>query len=115
MDKYVGNFSSWDDVCEEFGPNYHTKLEYPEPADLIIAEYSFEGYEGDANVLWRNEDGTFGYVKGSHCSCYGLENQWSVEELTKEMIEHIIESNEKWDWSFWNKYADVVKEAINKE
>lgn len=116
MEKFEGDFVNWTSVQEAFGKGYIgycDGLDVPEPDNLIVADYHIDGYEGDANVLWRNDDGTFGYVSGCHCSCYGLEDQWEVEELTKEMIEKLIEANEKWSWSFWNRFADGIKAAIN--
>lgn len=87
MDKYREGFPDWNTVMTEFSEGYEeNNINMPEPEGLIWASYTYEGYEGDANVLWRNEDGTFGYVNGSHCSCYGLEGQWNVEEYTKETL-----------------------------
>jgi hypothetical protein len=114
--KYTGEFTSWKDVMEAFGPYGYIgsgeALTVPEPANLIIADYDLDGYEGEARVLWKNPEGTFGFVHGHHCSCYGLENQWEPEELTKEMIERFIEVNSKWSWTFWFRHAEVIKKAL---
>jgi hypothetical protein len=47
----------------------------------VFASYGGGSYEGDAFVLYQR-DGKLYEVSGSHCSCYGLESQWSPEETT---------------------------------
>lgn len=49
--------------------------------ELLIAYYNIEGYDGTAYVLYR-QDGKLYEVFGSHCSCYGLEEQWEPEEVS---------------------------------
>jgi len=48
--------------------------------NVLFAEYTYEDYEGYAFVLFE-KDGKLYEVHGSHCSCYGLENQWEPEEV----------------------------------
>lgn len=50
---------------------------------VIYAEYDIGDYCGDAHVLFVR-DGKLREVHGSHCSCYGLEGQWSEEETFPE-------------------------------
>lgn len=52
---------------------------------VLLASYAYENYEGDAFVLFRR-DGKLYEVNGSHCSCYGLEGQWSPEETSIEAL-----------------------------
>jgi hypothetical protein len=72
MDVFFGLFFDKEDVEEEF---------YVEIGDvqIIYAEYSYQDYEGEAFVLFV-EKGIIYEVNGSHCSCMGLEGQWSPEE-----------------------------------
>jgi hypothetical protein len=49
-------------------------------AEILIAKYHTGDYEGSSFVLLRRGVELF-EVNGSHCSCFGLENQWD-EELT---------------------------------
>lgn len=53
--------------------------------DILLATYRYEGYEGDAFVLFR-KDGKLFEVNGGHCSCYGLEGQWEPEETTIDAL-----------------------------
>lgn len=52
---------------------------------ILLASYENEDYEGYAYVLLTDGVNLF-EVHGSHCSCYGLEEQWDIEETTAESI-----------------------------
>lgn len=58
-----------------------------EGVHIIVASYTYESYEGDAFVLFE-QDGKLYEVNGGHCSCYGLEGQWSPEEADIKELEH---------------------------
>ena len=53
---------------------------------VLFAEYSHEGYEGSAIVVFVDSNGVLFEVHGSHCSCRGLEGQWSPEDTTASAI-----------------------------
>lgn len=54
--------------------------------EIIVAIYQREDYEGRAFVVFRQGEHVY-EVNGSHCSCYGLEGQWSAEEVdVKELL-----------------------------
>lgn len=59
--------------------------------EILLADYSYESYEGSAWVLYR-KDGKLFEVNGGHCSCYGLEGQWEPEETTVESIQHRVKN-----------------------
>jgi len=73
MKIYFGLFNGALDVIREF------RCEIPFGIEFIYASYDVEGYEGYAHVIYRL-NGKLYEVNGSHCSCYGLEGQWSPEE-----------------------------------
>lgn len=56
-----------------------------EGATILLASYTYENYSGAAFVLFE-KDGTLFEVNGSHCSCYGLEDQWEPEETSEEAL-----------------------------
>lgn len=60
---------------------------------IIFASYGYENYSGDAFVLII-VDGKLFEVNGSHCSCYGLEDQWDLEETSLKALKHRIEKGE---------------------
>ena len=57
---------------------------------IIVACYNCESYEGSAFILFE-KGGNLYEVNGSHCSCYGLEDQWRPEETSVELLKHRIE------------------------
>ena len=97
------NSSGWQRVQEEFGANE------PEPFKVIYANYEYECYSGDADVFWENSDGTYGYVSGGHCSCYGLEDQWEPEIYTAEQLRGQIE---RANYGFFARHADLIRSTL---
>lgn len=86
---YQGLFENWEDVQNAFEV-YDLKEEDIIP---LVAAYDVEDYEGYALVIyWQN--GKIYLVEGSHCSCYGLENQWEPEETFSEVLLHRIKHGE---------------------
>lgn len=65
---FFGDFKSKQDICKEFRiPDFE--------GQVIFAAYEYEDYSGSAEVIYVH-DGKFYMAHGSHCSCYGLEDQW---------------------------------------
>lgn len=76
--KYFGDWSEHSEVARDFvesGPTMATDDE------ILVAEYTYEDYSGSALVLYER-GGRLYEVQGGHCSCYGLEDQWSPEETS---------------------------------
>ncbi|MNX73904.1 hypothetical protein D3C86_1053200 [compost metagenome] len=88
MGLYLNDFSSLTDVVSNYGIS-HQELE---GANMILADYTYENYEGSSYVLFE-KDGKLYEVSGSHCSCYGLENQWEPEEVLLEELIKRIDTN----------------------
>lgn len=61
------------------------KISKPKGVKILFAVYSYESYSGKAFVLFEMA-GKLYEVNGSHCSCYGLEDQWQPEETTVESL-----------------------------
>lgn len=72
-------------IAQEFNTPFN-------PEHLILyADYCYEDYSGSAYVLGYNvRTETFFEVHGSHCSCYGLEEQWSEEDCTVEELNELF-------------------------
>lgn len=82
---FYGLFANAEDV---FG-GFDVSQEEREGVHIIYAQYECESYEGSAGVLFI-KDGRFYIVTGSHCSCYGLEDQWKPDEITLAEMRHYI-------------------------
>jgi hypothetical protein len=81
---YVGEFCNDKDICDAFG--------IPSIGGYVVfAGYECPGHEGYADIIFVRE-GKFYHVQGSHCSCYGLENQWLPEEMPLLALRHIVET-----------------------
>lgn len=62
---------------EAMEKDFNVKL--PDSVHILFAYYGQRSYEGSAYVLFE-QDGKLFEVAASHCSCYGLEDQWSPAE-----------------------------------
>jgi hypothetical protein len=75
-------FSCWSDYAEmrkDFDMEFNAT--FPRPDQILFASYGQYSYEGDAVVIYRGDDGKLYEVQGGHCSCYGLEGQWTPDEV----------------------------------
>lgn len=88
--EYHGEFTGWGDGSDKYGsPGYNSVTsqfdagKIPEPT-YVFAEYDCGSYEGSAIVLYKQGRKWY-QVYGSHCSCYGLENQWGPEEFDPKL------------------------------
>lgn len=79
--------------------------------DVLLASYSYQDYSGDAFVLLKKDNQLF-EVNGSHCSCYGLEDQWAIEESTKEGLLKRLESGMGHDSYCGNEYANELRAVL---
>jgi hypothetical protein len=77
---FLGEWSSLDDILKDFRANIDTS-----DIEILFAVYTYESYDGRAFVLYKDR-GSLYEVNGSHCSCYGLEDQWEPEETSVEAI-----------------------------
>lgn len=80
--------------------------------NILFASYGQDNYFGDAWVLYE-KDGKLYEVNGSHCSCYGLENQWNPEEVMLKELENRLVNGMfgEDDWS-GNEFKAELKEFL---
>lgn len=79
--EFSGERWSWDAEEEEDFMNRNKDV------NILFASYSYANYSGDAWVLFE-QGGKLYEVNGGHCSCYGLEGQWSPDEVSLRELEH---------------------------
>lgn len=72
---YLTEFASKKDMEDKF------ECEIPDDIQILIAWYGYGSYCGNCFVLFK-KDGKLYEVNASHCSCNGIEGQWSPEETT---------------------------------
>ena len=84
-----------------------------ENINILFASYGVDNYSGDAWVLFE-EDGKLYEVNGSHCSCYGLEGQWVIEEVVlKELENRLIKGTFGQDDYSGNEFSKELKEFLD--
>lgn len=83
MQVFFDQFDNINDVLREFSI---TEKEL-NGCEIVFAYYTYEDYSGDALVVLRDPcNGMFYEVNGCHCSCYGLDGQWDMEETTLDVM-----------------------------
>lgn len=75
--RYFEEFDDIEDVRRSFSIEKKDILD----AEVVFASYGSGGYDGSAIVIFQRDNKLY-EVSGGHCSCYGLEGQWSPEEVT---------------------------------
>ena len=78
---YLNKFDNKEDIAKEF----QFDVSELDGCRVIFAAYKYEDYSGSALVLYI-KDGKLFEVNGGHCSCNGLEGQWSPEETSLEAV-----------------------------
>lgn len=83
------------------------QMDEAEPEEVIFARYDRDMTDGRAQILYRNGSRYF-YVSGSHCSCHGLEDQWSPEEYTLDTLIAAIERAKDAHMGFCSAGGDIL-------
>lgn len=115
---FLENFTNAENVFNQFRVFGYTggwekedkKLKLPTHVKILFAYYTYENYSGDAWVLGYNKitDELF-EVNGSHCSCHGLEDQWSEEPINLIQLEDRLKKSNCGKWK-----EGVFENAIRK-
>ena len=99
---FEDDFTDADDVFSSFT----VKDEDREGVNILFASYTYEGYEGYATVIFER-NGKLYENFGSHCSCYGLEDQWQPDEIDVETYaEQLKRRGDTKILEVFNKYFD---------
>lgn len=106
---YVGRIG-----LESMKDDFRITDEQLKGAKILLASYGTGGYEGSAFVLFRRGGKLF-EVNGSHCSCYGLEDQWDPQETTKAELMHRLDNGRLGQESYCdNNYAEQLRAVLKK-
>lgn len=79
---------------------------------ILFATYTYEYYSGNAYVLFTKGNKVY-EVYGSHCSCMGLEDQWSPELIDKKVIKHRIDEDIDNNYAF-NDLSPEEKKILKR-
>ncbi len=91
MTKYHGSWGSYKDMAvgwsDDRWSDSPTIVEDMAAEDeILFASYGGSGYDGNATVIFQRGGELF-EVSASHCSCNGLEDQWSPAKITWGALE----------------------------
>lgn len=90
MNAYIDGFNNVEDVLEQFrAPDEYKDIK------LLYAWYNYEDYSGSAFVLFKKGRKLY-EVHGGHCSCNGLEDQWSPEETSAKELLYRLDNGKFW-------------------
>lgn len=106
-------FNDWDVEypLQEMARDFEIDIEILNSINILVASYTYEHYNGSAFVLFE-QDGVLYEVNGSHCSCYGLEDQWEPEEVNLDELEQRFSRKDSYYYEPWyNEVLEVIKEV----
>jgi hypothetical protein len=111
MNVFLENFGSRQDVLREFNITEDSLRGYK----ILLAWYGYGSYDGAAFVLFSRGRKLY-EVNGSHCSCYGLEDQWSPEETSAEALMHRINEGSlgRDTYTSGGTFGDQLKEVLQQ-
>src|SRR5690242_2636394 len=102
---YLDRFDNKEDIAREFSFD----VSELDGCRVVFAAYKYEDYSGSALVLFTKGDKLY-EVNGSHCSCNGLEGQWSPEETSMEALKMRDLAHYGFDKDAESLFIDIVFE-----
>lgn len=100
---YYGEFTCLNDIVS----NFNITNQKVDDMVVLFAAYNFEYYDGFALVIYV-QNGKFYIVEGSHCSCFGLEDQWNPDEMPIEALLHMADKG----LGMLNDYKSEFKDSL---
>lgn len=119
---YLGDFTGWGDGSNDYNsPNYDSVTSQFRAGDIkeptyVWAYYDIDGYEGSATVIYKQGRKWY-QVYGSHCSCYGLEDQWKPEEFDPALHLKAVKEGKSLvsGWGRFDAVTDWLKWVAKEE
>lgn len=103
---FRGDWERLEDVARDFELKAD-ELARLQAARVVLAVYERYAYEGYAYVLFEHE-GELYDVHATHCSCYGLEQQWEPDVTSVAFLLQVLES----PWC--NEFREHLRAALNE-
>ena len=79
-----------EELRKSIASSYEITEEELDKYDILLAYQSVGSWGCDSMahlIMRRKEDDALMYNQGSHCSCYGFEDQFEPEETSKEELQ----------------------------
>lgn len=77
--------------------------------EILYAAYRTGCYDGQSIVLFKEGDKLF-IVDASHCSCYGLEDQWQPVETNEAALKKEIEAKSNYHFDEFDTFINFCNE-----
>lgn len=103
-------FHNWFDSAEEVFNQFRVHKDERKGINILFASYGGGDYDGEAFVLYE-QGGTLWEANGSHCSCFGLEDQWSGEHVVLSELQNRVISGEQY-WSYEHNYKPLLAKFL---
>ena len=103
VSKFIG-FENEEDMIGQFNITPDTL----KGLRVVLAWYGYGCYDGSAFVLLqKTRGGEFYEVNASHCSCYGLEGQFDLEEVTLEDLQFRLENGSLLESTYYDEESNA--------
>ena len=102
---YLEDFNSVDDLKKE----YDITDADLEGINILYAVYRIGSYEGQSLVLFEKDNKLF-IVDANHCSCYGLEGQWSPDETNEAALKMEVKAKSKYHFDEFKSFIEFCTE-----
>jgi hypothetical protein len=103
---WLGTWDSVEDLAKDFGDYDKPDADVIDDLDgahLLLAWYGQGSYDGSSEVYYE-KDGKLYMNTAGHCSCHGLEDQWSPSEMSwEELAKQHLRSGEN---DYYSTYTD---------
>jgi len=86
---------------KEIAMEFEINLKDLDNCEILISNFNYD-YDSEVFILFRKGKKLY-EVNGSHCSCYGYENQWLPELVTKEALLH--RADKKAEFKRYSQYS----------
>lgn len=100
---------------EDFESIEHLKKEFDitdedlKEVEILFAVYRVCCYEGQSIVLFKKED-KFYIVDAAHCSCHGLEGQWSPTETNEKALKMEIDAKSNYHYEEFESFIEFCRD-----
>lgn len=113
MGLYLNDFKDKADMIREF----NAKTEQFTNIEILFANYIYEDYTGQACVIFKKDDKLF-ELSASHCSCYGLEDQWEDDNIKELSYDEVVKKINAgyYDCSYYEQLDDqnAMRQALDQ-
>lgn len=110
----MSEYENW--TNDEVAKIFDEDISSFEGVKIIFAAFTGDTYEGKAFVLFER-NGKLYEVNGSHCSCFGFEDQWDPEEASIAELRHRMEEGELGEdhaCGDYDNFADELREVLDR-